>query len=415
MPIEDDCARTRCRPERSHFVVRIHNGALALPQLPSREGKCCPEVRREPRAASTPLARLARRAYADAITTATTDHLRRLPKVELHCHVEGAARASTIADLAKQNDVPLPVADPAELFRFTDLNQFLSIYDVICRSLVRADDFRRITYEALEDGTRAGVRYREMFFSPGFVLKLGVPIETVWEGIARGVADAEADLGIRCRMILDVDKPSGPAHALEMVEFASRQDRDRLVGVGGDSVERGIDHRAFAPAFALAGRENLHRTFHAGEDGPAENIRIALDDLGCERIDHGFRLLDDAELTQRVVDERIPLTVCPISNVVIANVVPDVAHHPIVRQRERGVLVTVNSDDPGMMQSDIGDDYSAVQDAFGWDLDTMEQLSLDAIDASWAPADEKARMRGEFVSDFEALRAEYGVEPRRRG
>jgi adenosine deaminase len=197
-----------------------------------------------------------------------------------------------------------------------------------------------------------------------------------------------------------------------MVEFASRQDRDRLVGVGGDSVERGIDHRAFAPAFERARGEGLHRTFHAGEDGPAENIRIALDDLGCERIDHGFHLLDDADLTQRVVAERVPLTVCPISNVVIANVVPDVAHHPIVRQRELGVLVTVNSDDPGMMQSDIADDYAAVHDAFGWDLDTMEQLSLDAVDASWAPDDEKARMRGEFVGEFQALRAEYGIEPR---
>jgi adenine deaminase len=358
------------------------------------------------------LAGAGRDAYASVIATLTTDHLRRLPKVELHCHVEGAARASTIAELAKRNEVPLPVADPSELFRFTDLNQFLAIYDVICRCLVRADDFRRITYEALEDGTRAGVRYREMFFSPGFVLKLGIPIEEVWAGISQGVADAEVDLGIRCRMILDVDKPSGPAHALEMVEFAALQDRDRLVGVGGDSVERGIDHRAFAPAFARARRENLHRTFHAGEDGPAENIRIALEDLGCQRIDHGFRLLDDPELTQRVVEERIPLTVCPISNVVIANVIPDVAHHPIVRQRELGVLVTVNSDDPGMMGSDIGDDYSAVHEAFGWDLETMEQLSLDAIDASFAPEAEKAQMRGVFVGEFDALRAEYGIPAR---
>jgi adenosine deaminase len=308
--------------------------------------------------------------------------------------------------------VTLPVADPSELFRFTDLNQFLSILEVICRTLVRADDFRRITYEALEDGTRAGVRYREMSFSPGFVLKLGIPIETVWQGIAQGVADAEVDFGITCRMILDVEKPSGPAHALEMVEFAARQDRNRLIGVGGDSVEQGIDHRAFAPAFTRARHEGLHRAMHAGEDGPAGNIRVALDDLGCERIDHGFRLLDDREVTRRVVAERIPLTVCPISNVVIGNLVPDVAHHPIVRQRALGVLTTVNSDDPGMIATDIGDDYAAVHEAFGWDLGTMEQLSLDAIEASWASDDEKARMRGDFTREFEALRTEYGLVPR---
>ena len=228
------------------------------------------------------------------MTHASDDHLRRLPKVELHCHVEGSARASTIADLARSHDVTLPVEDPAELFQFTSLNQFLSIYDVICASLQTADDFRRITYEALEDGAAAGVRYREMFFSPGFVIRLGVPVETVWEGVRAGVLDARADLDINCRMILDFDKPTGPAHAMEMAEFAgSVPDRDLLVGMGADSVERDIDHAAFATAFAEAARHGLRRTIHAGEDGPADNIAIAVRQLGCERIDHGFRLLDD--------------------------------------------------------------------------------------------------------------------------
>ena len=173
------------------------------------------------------------------MTTATADHLRRLPKVELHCHVEGAARAATIAELAAKNGVALPVADPAELFRFTDLNQFLGIYEVVCRSLVTADDFHRIAYEACEDGVVAGVRYREMFFSPGFALKLGVPIETIWEGLSAGVRDANADLDITCRLILDFDKPSGPAHAEEMVAFAAglrpgaaARHRRRLGGAG---------------------------------------------------------------------------------------------------------------------------------------------------------------------------------------
>ena len=251
-----------------------------------------------------------------------------------------------------------------------------------------------------------------MFFSPGFVLNLGVPIDVVWAGISRGVADAEADLDIRCRMILDVDKPSGPSAANELVGFAAGQDRDRLIGVGGDSVERGIDHRDFGPAFAEARRRGLRRTMHAGEDGPAENIRVALEDLGCERIDHGFRLLDDADLTRRVVSERVPMTVCPISNVVIANVVPDVAHHPIGRQRDAGVLVTVNSDDPGMMGTDISDDYRAVSESFGWDLETLEQLSLDAIDASWAPDDEKAALRARFATEFHQLRTAYGAAER---
>jgi adenosine deaminase len=337
---------------------------------------------------------------------------RDLPKVELHCHLEGAARPSTIADVARANGVSLPTDDPTELFRFTDLDQFLAVYGVVCASLVTADDFRRLTYEALEDAVAANVRYREMFFSPGFVMALGVPVETVWDGIRAGLADAHHDLDVKCRMILDVDKPSGPGPAAELVEFAGAQDRDLLVGVGGDSTERGVDHRAFAPVFARTAELGLHRTFHAGEDGPADNIAAAVDDLGCERIDHGFRLLDDPALTARVADARVPLTVCPISNVVIANVIDDVAHHPFAKQREAGVLVTVNSDDPGMMGTTICDDYEAVTDRFAYDADTIEDIALDALEASWAPADEQTALRDRFVAEMAALREQHGLASR---
>jgi adenine deaminase len=347
------------------------------------------------------------------VTEAVADHLRRLPKVELHCHLEGSSRASTIRDLAAKNGVEFPVDDPADLYRFSSLNQFLEIYDVICRSLVTAEDFHRITYEALEDAVVAGVRYREMFFSPGFVIRLGVPVKTVWEGIKAGLLDARRGLDVQARMILDFDKPSGPAHALEMAEFAGTEpDRDLLIGMGADSVERDIDHRAFAAAFQEAARHGLRRTMHAGEDGPADNIRIALEDCGCERIDHGFRLLDDPALTDQVVDRRIPVTVCPTSNVMIANVVPDVASHPFARERERGVLVTLNSDDPGMMQFDVADEYVAVANAYGYELEDMEDISLAGIDSCWAPDDERRALRERFLTEFDALRGEYGVAPR---
>ena len=343
---------------------------------------------------------------------ASDQHLRRLPKVELHCHVEGASRATTIKALADRHGVALPVSDPADLYDFSSLNQFLGIYDIICACLRTADDFRRITYEALEDGANAGVRYREMFFSPGFVIRLGVPVATVWEGVRAGLLDARHDLDIYARMILDFDKPTGPAHAMEMAAFAGAQDRDLLVGIGADSVERDIDHRSFAAAFAEAGRLGLRRTIHAGEDGPADNIAVAVHELGCERIDHGFRLLDDPDLTAEVIDRQIPLTVCPTSNVVIGNVVADVASHPLARKRELGVLATVNSDDPGMMRFDIADEYVAVAQAFDYSLDDMETISLAGIEASWAPDDEKSALRHRFVAEFDALRQEYGLPTR---
>ena len=345
------------------------------------------------------------------MTIATREHLRRLPKVELHCHVEGASRAETIADLARANGVDLPVDDPARLYEFTSLNQFLEIYAVICASLQSADDFHRITYECLEDAVTAGVRYREMMFSPGFVIKLGVPLSTVWAGVSAAVIDARNDLGIGCRMILDFDKPSGPGHALEMAEFAAAQDRDILIGMGADSVERDIDHRSFAAAYEAAARVGLKRTMHAGEDGPSENIAIAVRELGCDRIDHGFRLLDDPELTEEVVERRIPMTSCPTSNLVI-KLVPDIESHPFARQRERGVLAMLNSDDPGMMSFDLGDEYATVAEAYDYPLEEMEAISLDGIEASWAPDDEKADLRRRFCAEFDALRSEFGLPPR---
>jgi adenosine deaminase len=344
------------------------------------------------------------------MTTATADHLRRLPKVELHCHLEGSTRASTVGDLARKNGVELPVENPEDLYKFTNLNQFLDIYTVMCRCFVSADDFRRITYEAFEDAVAAGVRYREMFFSPGFTMSFGVPIETIWEGIRAGLIEARHDLPIQARMILDFDKPSGPDDAVAMAEFAgSEPDRDLLIGMGADSVESGIDHAAFAPAYEIARRHGLRCTMHAGEDGPADNIRIAIDDCGCERIDHGFRLLDDSQLTARVAEQRIPVTVCPTSNVVIANVVPDVASHPYAEMRQRGVLASLNSDDPGMMQFDLADEYPTVAEAFNYSLEEMEQISLDGIESSWAPDDEKRTLRASFAAEFDALRAEFGL------
>jgi adenosine deaminase len=214
-------------------------------------------------------------------------------------------------------------------------------------------------------------------------------------------------------MILDFDKPSGPEHAIAMAEFAgSEPDRDLLIGLGADSVEAGIDHTAFARAYEIARSRGLRCTMHAGEDGPAENIRIALDDCGCERIDHGFRLMDDVALTSRVADERIPITTCPTSNVVIANVIPNVASHPLTAMRSAGVLATVNSDDPGMMNFDIADEYLAVAEAFGYSLADMEQLSLDGIESSWASADEKRALRSSFEREFDALRGEFGMPAR---
>jgi adenosine deaminase len=328
---------------------------------------------------------------------------RRLPKVELHCHLEGSARPTTIVELARRNGVRLPVDDPVELFRFTSLTDFLEIYGIVCAVIQTPDDLRRITYEALEDAVEAGVRYREMFFSPAFLMAR-MTLPQVWMGIRAGLADAHADLDVRCRMILALDKAGDPSSGPEWVAFAADQDRDELIGIGGDGgTERGLDHRVFAEAYALAARNGLRRTMHAGEDGPAANLAVCLDELGCERIDHGVRVVEDPALLARVADERVPLTVCPISNVLIANLVPDIPSHPYARLRAAGVLATLNADDPGMTATTVADDYEQVADAFGYDLATMASIALDGIEASWAPDDEKRALRARFDDEIAAL------------
>ena len=302
------------------------------------------------------------------MTTSVPDAatLRALPKVELHCHLEGSVRPATIIDLARKNGVELAVDDPTELYEFENLTQFLDVYSVICASLRTADDFRRITYESLQDGVAAGVRYREMFFSPGFIVGADVSLTDMWAGIRAGLVDAHADLDIRCRMILDVDKGAPPASAVELVEFAAEQDRDELIGIGGDNSEHGIDH--------------------------------------------GVRLVEDPDLLRRVAEARIPLTVCPISNLLIARMVSSVSEHPFEQLRDAGVLVTINSDDPGMTGTTIVDDFVQLAEAFDYDFVTVAGIALDAIDASWAPADERRTLTERFQREIAAI-ATTGATP----
>ncbi len=341
----------------------------------------------------------------------TDDHVRALPKVELHVHVEGAAPPHTIAELARKNGVDLGVDDPADLYQYDDLAGFLRVYDVVCRSLRQVDDIHRVTYEALAVAAAAGVRYREMFFSPTVLLRHGVAFDTIWTGIAAGVRDAASDHAIVCRMILDVDKPSGASAAAELVEAASRCDRELLIGIGGDAGERGVDLPALAEPFETARRLGFHTTMHLGEEGPAGDIRTGISTVGVERVDHGFSLLDDPDLVAEVVRSGIPFTVCPTSNRRIG-LVDSVAAHPLIRMRDAGVLVTLNSDNAAMFGIDLADEYINVRDAFGCSLDELEAFSLTAIDASWADDASKRTMRREFLTEMDDLRSTRGLPAR---
>jgi adenosine deaminase len=347
------------------------------------------------------------------VTVATnggSDVYDQIPKVELHCHVEGTVRPATVLDLARKAGRPLPVDDPGELYSYDSLDSFLAVFWLVQETLVTGDDWARIAYESLVDGAAHGLRYREMFFTPARHLATGQDLATIVAGLTAGVRAAEADSGVRCRLIGAMDKAYGPDAGLELVEGLGALRRagraELVIGIGADSTELGTDLRSFAPAYRAASRLGFRRTCHAGEAvgvGP-EAVRIALDDLGVERIDHGVAIAEDPDLVRRAATERIPLTVCPTSNVVIANRFPTLADHPFPELREAGVLMTINTDDPALMELDLGAEYRRVGAAFGWSAAELGELAVEGIESTWLDASERSSLAAEFRRALASIR-----------
>jgi adenosine deaminase len=337
-----------------------------------------------------------------------------IPKVELHCHVEGTVRPGTVVELARKAGRPLPVDDPASLYRYDSLDSFLAVFWLVQETLVEQGDWARIAYESLIDGAAHGLRYREMFFTPARHLAAGQDLAAIVAGLTEGIEAAEAETGVRGMLIGDMDRAYGPKAGLEFVEQLGDLRRsgqaDRVIGIGADSTELGVDLRGFAPAFAAAGRLGFRRTCHAGEAvavGP-ENIRIAIDTLGAERIDHGVAIVEDPSLVERVAAARIPLTVCPSSNIVIANRFRSLAEHPVLAIRNAGVLVTINTDDPAMMELDIGEEYRRVAEAYGFDVDEMGRIAIEGIESTWLDGSDRRALTREFETALAELAATAG-------
>jgi adenine deaminase len=333
-----------------------------------------------------------------------------IPKVELHCHMEGTIRPSTVAELAKSAGRSLPVDDVTELYRYSSLDEFLTIFWLVQSVLVRPEDWERAAYESIVDAAPHGLRYREMFFTPARHLAAGQDLGDIVLGLAKGIEAAETDTRARCLLICDMDRAFGGKAGLELVERLGELRRagraERVIGIGMDSTELGVDPREYAEAYVLASRLGLRRTAHAGEDTGPSNIQVAVDVLGVERIDHGLSILSDHDLTVRLADARIPLTVCPNSNVVIANKVPRLEEHPFRRMREAGLLATLNTDDPAMADLDLGKEYRSVARALDLDLQQMAVVALDGVEATWLDQSDKRALRSEFEEELRAIVSE---------
>jgi adenosine deaminase len=329
-----------------------------------------------------------------------SDRYDAIPKVELHCHLEGTVRPGTVVELARKHGRSLPTEDPTELYRYTSLDSFLEIFWLVQSLIGDRDDWARVAYEATLDAAPHGLRYREAFFTPARHLEAGQSLAEIIAGLTEGIEAAERATGVRTALVCDIDRSYGPIAAVELaedlVELRRSGRAERVIGLGMDSTERGVDPADFVPAFAVVRDAGLHVTGHAGEDTGPDNIAVAHAALGLERIDHGIAVVEDAELIARMAEARVPFNVCPSSNVVIANRYASVAEHPLRRMREAGLLVTVNTDDPAMTDADLGTEYRTVADELGFTFDEMCAIALEGIDATWLDDGEKRAMRRAF-------------------
>jgi adenosine deaminase len=337
------------------------------------------------------------------------DFLRRVPKVELHCHFEGAVRGATVVDLAGRHGLPVPAGIGTAGYVYERSDEFFEMFGFVASVMRDADDYARCVYETVEDGVRtSNLRYREMFFNPTLHTRRGIPTRTMLEGMAAGVAAAQDDFGVRVALIADVYRSDPPAMARNMVEELLDCRCEALIGLGMDGEEAPDPPEKFAEAFALAGRGGLHRSAHASEDAPPANIVTCLDVLGCERIDHGYYVLDDADVLQRALDERIPFTTC-VTSTVKAYFSADLTEHPIPAMLNAGLLVTVNSDDPTMVDTDLADEWVRLSAALSYGPEMARRLSLDGVESSWLDPVDKAAMRRSFETELDALVAQLGA------
>ena len=319
--------------------------------------------------------------------------LRSMPKAELHIHIEGSLEPELIFELARRNGVALPYASVEALraaYAFTDLQSFLDVYYAGASVLLHEDDFHAMAMAYFHRAAADGVAHAELFFDPQTHTARGVPFGAVAQGLSRACADARAELGLDAALILCFLRHLSEAEAFETLEQALPW-RDRLIGVGLDSSERGHPPEKFARVFARCGELGLHRVAHAGEEGPPAYIESALDVLEVERIDHGVRCLEDPALVRRLAAARVPLTVCPLSNVKL-RVFDTLAAHNLARLLEAGLCVTVNSDDPAYFGGYVADNYLqsfAALPALG--AGEAYALARNGFEASFLDAARKAR------------------------
>ena len=336
-------------------------------------------------------------AYPSSYPTELAQFVRSLPKAELHLHIEGTLEPELIFELAARNGVALPYASVQALraaYEFTDLQSFLDLYYAGAGVLLAERDFYDMTAAYLRRAQADGVVHAEIMFDPQTHTARGVPIETVFAGIARALREMRDTAGISGCLLMSFLRHLSEQDAFDTLDAAlplRAQYADVWTGIGLDSGERGNPPEKFTRVYARCAQLGFRLTAHAGEEGPPEYVRGALDALGVERIDHGVRSDEDPALLAELIRRRIPLTVCPLSNLKL-RVVDDLSRHNLARLLRAGAMVTLNSDDPAYFGGYILDNYMASATALDLDRDELATLAGNSLQASFLPLADKARL-----------------------
>jgi adenosine deaminase len=334
-------------------------------------------------------------------STITDDFLIGLPKAELHIHIEGSLEPELMFEIAGRNGIALKYASVEEArraYNFADLQSFLDVYYEATRVLLHERDFYEMTWAYLEKSASQGVCHAEIFFDPQSHTDRGVAFEVVIRGIRKALLDAEQRLGVSSALIMCFLRHLSAEEAMATLQ-QSLPYKEWIVGVGLDSSEVGHPPDDFRAVFDEAGTHGFRKVAHAGEEGPPEYIWQALDDLKAVRIDHGARCMEDPRLVERLREERVPLTVCPLSNVKL-RVFPSIDQHPLKRMLEAGLCATVNSDDPAYFGGYVADNFQAIKDGLAFTREDFRKVAENSFRASFIDEAEKKRLLDELASYF---------------
>lgn len=331
-----------------------------------------------------------------------TEFIKEMPKAELHLHIEGSLEPELMFQLAKRNNINLPYANEKELrkaYEFGNLQDFLDIYYAGCNVLIHEQDFYDLTIAYFRKAKEQNIIHTEIFFDPQSHTSRGIAMGTIVKGIRKAMKEAEAQWGISSYLILSFLRHLSEESAIETLEAAIVM-KDEFIAVGLDSTELGNPPEKFKNVFEMAAKYGLLKVAHGGEEGPAQYIWDSLSILKIDRLDHGNRAMEDTVLLKKLAEQKIGLTLCPLSNLKL-QVVKNLKNYPIKKMLDLGLLVTVNSDDPSYFGGYINENFEAITNALDLSKADIKKLAANSFNVSFASDGRKQEMLLELEEYFD--------------